>query len=175
MKTTQYQPKTGTPCHCKPGQQRDNCPTCEGTGQRIDFAVIRNRALQNTVPAVVRYEYQPATLAAARHLRDIAPGTIAEQSHMLGMSHAEPLIIAMDALIRYATAAAARYGDKLATDYVLGPPWLSAARSIRALCDGDGGAALEQDITTDSKDNGTVEAMFWQAMEIAGFTEADLV
>lgn len=38
-----YQPKTGVPCHCRRGQQRDNCPDCEGTGQRIDFAAIRNR------------------------------------------------------------------------------------------------------------------------------------
>ncbi len=38
-----YQPKTGQPCHCKPGQQRDNCPDCEGTGMRIDFAAIRAR------------------------------------------------------------------------------------------------------------------------------------
>jgi hypothetical protein len=37
-----YQPKTGQACHCKRGQQRDNCPDCEGTGQRIDFAKIRN-------------------------------------------------------------------------------------------------------------------------------------
>lgn len=35
-----YQPKTGQPCTCKPSQ-RDNCPLCEGTGQRIDFAAIR--------------------------------------------------------------------------------------------------------------------------------------
>src|SRR5438128_11130754 len=27
-----YQPKTGAPCSCKRGAQRDNCPTCEGTG-----------------------------------------------------------------------------------------------------------------------------------------------
>jgi RecJ-like exonuclease len=39
-----YQPKTGEPCACKPGVQRDNCPACEGTGQRIDFAAIRARA-----------------------------------------------------------------------------------------------------------------------------------
>ncbi len=38
-----YQPKTGQPCHCKPGIQRDNCPDCEGTGQQIDFAAIRTR------------------------------------------------------------------------------------------------------------------------------------
>lgn len=36
-----YQPKTGEWCHCKPGVHRDNCPDCEGTGMRIDFAKIR--------------------------------------------------------------------------------------------------------------------------------------
>lgn len=35
-----YQPKTGAPCTCKRGVQRDNCPTCEGTGQVIDFKAI---------------------------------------------------------------------------------------------------------------------------------------
>lgn len=35
-----YQPKTGHACGCRPGIQRDNCPQCEGTGQRIDFAAI---------------------------------------------------------------------------------------------------------------------------------------
>jgi hypothetical protein len=36
-----YQPKTGARCECKRGQQRDNCPACEGTGWVIDFAKIR--------------------------------------------------------------------------------------------------------------------------------------
>lgn len=40
---TPYQPKTGQKCGCKPGQQRDNCPTCEGTGWVVDFAAIRAR------------------------------------------------------------------------------------------------------------------------------------
>lgn len=31
-----FQPKTGTR-----GQERDNCPTCEGTGMRIAFKPIR--------------------------------------------------------------------------------------------------------------------------------------
>lgn len=42
-KSTYYQPKTGARCGCKPGQQRDNCPACEGTGWRVDFAAIRAR------------------------------------------------------------------------------------------------------------------------------------
>lgn len=37
----QYQPKTGQKCSCKRGQQRDNCPACEGTGWIIDFQAIR--------------------------------------------------------------------------------------------------------------------------------------
>ncbi len=40
-----FQPKTGERCHCQPGQQRDNCPDCEGTGWRIDFRAIRARSL----------------------------------------------------------------------------------------------------------------------------------
>jgi len=41
-----YQPKTGERCACKPGMQRDNCPSCEGTGWRIDFATIRALGLE---------------------------------------------------------------------------------------------------------------------------------
>lgn len=40
-----YQPKTGARCSCRPGQQRDNCPTCEGTGWVVDFAAIRARRM----------------------------------------------------------------------------------------------------------------------------------
>lgn len=39
-----YQPKTGERCSCRRGVQRDNCPNCEGTGWRVDFQAIRNRA-----------------------------------------------------------------------------------------------------------------------------------
>ena len=37
-----------------------------------------------------------------------------------------------------------------------------------------GAVAHERGITTDTKDNGCVESMFWAAMDIAGFTEEDL-
>ena len=40
-----YQPKTGERCTCRRGQERDNCPACEGTGRRIDFRKIRDDAL----------------------------------------------------------------------------------------------------------------------------------
>lgn len=38
-----YQPKTGAKCSCKRGVERDNCPTCEGTGWVIDFHLILAR------------------------------------------------------------------------------------------------------------------------------------
>jgi hypothetical protein len=44
-----FQPTTGQGCTCKPGVQRDNCPACEGTGLRVDFAAIR--AARMTPPA----------------------------------------------------------------------------------------------------------------------------
>lgn len=40
-----YQPKTGEKCGCCRGVERDNCPACEGTGMRIDFAAIHARRL----------------------------------------------------------------------------------------------------------------------------------
>lgn len=36
-----WQPKTGERCHCRRGVERSNCPDCEGTGYKIDFARIR--------------------------------------------------------------------------------------------------------------------------------------
>ena len=41
-KNVGYQPKTGVPCSCKPGVQRDNCRHCEGTGMVIDHAMVRS-------------------------------------------------------------------------------------------------------------------------------------
>jgi hypothetical protein len=66
-KTTQHQPKTGQPCFCKPGQQRDNCPTCEGTGQRIDFAAIRAKAPAEA--KVSEYDQQAAQFLADHGLK----------------------------------------------------------------------------------------------------------
>ena len=46
-----YQPKTGARCFCKRGVQRDNCPTCEGTGWQVDFVAIRQRQVEFTKAA----------------------------------------------------------------------------------------------------------------------------
>lgn len=54
--TTQYQPKTDAKCSCKRGMERDNCPQCEGTGWRIDFAAIRNRNKPNFSDIITRFD-----------------------------------------------------------------------------------------------------------------------
>lgn len=110
------------------------------------------------------------TLAAAK----IDPNTISEQSHKLGLMHGEPLLYGIDGLLRYAKAYKLRYEQPLSEDGVLGEPWLQAAKGFRALCNGDGAVAYERGITTDSKDNGVIESVFWAALEAAGYTEGDI-
>ena len=120
------------------------------------------------------YSYQPETAQLHDKLNNIAAGTVSARAHNLGMNTAEPIIVILDSLLRYAKAHETRYGGKISQDGFCGEPWLAMAKNVRVLFSADGGTALERNITTDSKDNGTVEALFWIAMEAAGFTEADL-
>lgn len=114
---------------------------------------------------------QPETLA---ELARIPRGTVAEQSMRLGRLNDEPLLLALDGLLRYAKAYRQRFESPLAEDGVLGPCWLDAAKGLRGLLNGDGAVAMERGVTTDSKDNGALEGIFWHALRAAGFGEADL-
>jgi hypothetical protein len=116
-------------------------------------------------------KYQGETFKA---MQQVKPGTVAHSEMMLGINRNEPLFLAMDGMIRYAKAHKARYGDTLASDYVLGPLFLQSITALRGLLDGMGAVSMELDKNTDSKDNGVIESMFWAAMEIAGFTEKDI-
>ena len=117
----------------------------------------------------VCYALQPETIRAAGAL---APATVSADSHYLGQRHGEPLLVIMDGLLRYAKAYASRFdGAKLADDTVLGDAWLLAARSVRVLLNGDGAVAQELERTTDSKDNGVIESVFWTAIKTAGYPE----
>lgn len=97
--------------------------------------------------------------------------TVAGESHLFGLNRDEPLVFILDGLLRYAKAYQTRFGGLLASDYVLGPSWLQAAIGVRELLNGDGVVAMETERGTDSKDNGFCEAIFWDAMKAAGFTE----
>jgi hypothetical protein len=114
------------------------------------------------------YRYAAETVAHANRLK---VGTVSEQAHKQGMTEGEPLIIAMDALLKYAEAYQIRFERPLFEDNVLSDPWLEAAKGIRALLNGDGAIALKRGITTDSKDNGCIESLFWDALRMAGYTE----
>ncbi len=116
------------------------------------------------------YKLQSESIA---ELAKIPPGTVAEASARLGLNGAEPLLVAMDALMRYAKAYRTHFEAHLRDDDVLGSPWLQAVQGIHALLDGDGAVAMERDITTDSKDNGVIEGMYWHALRLGGFDDIE--
>lgn len=114
---------------------------------------------------------QIETLAAQNKLKR---GTVSWAADHTGEFAGEPLLFGMDGALRYAKAYEKRFESKLCDDYVLGPAWLSWVKGLRDLLNGDGAVAMERGISTDSKDNGVIESIFWSAMSAAGFTEADL-
>jgi len=120
---------------------------------------------------VTEWQYSYPAIQAANK---IPVGCVNEQSHALGMKLGEPLLVAMDALYQYASCYKSRYGGKLASDMVLGEYWLESLQGLRRLLNGDGAIAMQRGITTDSKDNSAMETLFWECMDVAGFTEADL-
>ncbi len=103
-----------------------------------------------------------------------AKGTVNERSHKRGMANGEPIIVMMDCLYKYAVAYQQHNDQPLQNDAVLGDAWMDTIKGVRALLNGDGAYAMLNDISTDSKDNGVVESMFWDAMKAAGFEEKDL-
>ena len=115
-----------------------------------------------------QYRYQDETTTAAN---SVPKGTVAFQSHVIGLARHEPLIITLDSMIRYAVAYKSEYDRPLAEDYILGEEWLSVVKGIRGLLNGNGAVAMEQKRSQDSKDNGACETMFWAALEVAGYTE----
>jgi hypothetical protein len=119
----------------------------------------------------ITVKLQPATIAAHKSINE---GTASARAVELRLSHSEPLLVLLDGLLSYANSHEANYGTKLKEDYFLGPEWLTAATSVRALLNGNGGVANWLGKTTDSKDNGALETIFWEAMAQAGFSEDDM-
>jgi hypothetical protein len=124
-----------------------------------------------TTPHTTTVRLQPETIAA---IQKVPAGTIAAQAMSLGISNGEFLLVALDGLLAYAKAHESNFGGKLKEDYFLGPEWLTAATSIRELLNGNGSVANSRGLTSDSKDNGALESVFWSAMEAAGFEEGDI-
>ena len=104
----------------------------------------------------------------------LKPGCVAMQSHIRGTSNQEPLTFGLAGMVQYAQAYKARHETKLCEDYVLGPLFLQTLTGLRGVLNGDGAIAMQLGVSTDSKDNGVCESIFWQAMNESGFTEKDL-
>lgn len=109
-----------------------------------------------------------------KHLEKLSPNVVDGASMRLGLEGAEPLIVGLECFLRYAKAYEKRMGDKLAADHTLGVWWLESIVSFRKLLAGDGAVAMEQDISTDSKSNGVLEGLFWDAIAAAGIQDADV-
>ena len=114
----------------------------------------------------ITYTLQPETAATVRSGMDIVAC-----AHRQGVTYGEPLIMMLDSLLNYAKAYRIRFDSPLAEDYVLGESFLASLKGVRGLLDGDGAVAMVRGLTTDSKDNGACESLFWLALEAAGYTE----
>lgn len=130
-----------------------------------------NKPPMKKLPTSYVYHYSPEAMAASEKIPDNVTNF---QSHKLGMFKGEPLLLILDNLLEYAKAYKVRFESPIAEDGFASDYWLSAITNVRGLFSCDGGVALRAGITTDSKDNGALEELFWQAMKVAGFTEEDL-
>ena len=117
------------------------------------------------------YKYQDEMV---KEYRKLPERTVSQKAMEIGLHNYEPLIVAMDSMLRYAKAYKRAYDFLISDDGVLGEEFLSVITGIRGLLNGDGAVAMEKGITTDSKDNGTIESLFWKCMDIGGFEESDL-
>jgi hypothetical protein len=102
------------------------------------------------------------------------PGTVAHQSLRLGLDHNEPVICSLFDAYRYAVSYDKRWGKKINEDYVASPPYLKWITGIRDLLCMPGAVANERDISTDSKDDGYCESLFWACMKAGGYSEEDI-
>lgn len=111
------------------------------------------------------YSYQPETVT---EMAKVSPACVSGASMRLGAENAEPLLVCLDSMLRYARAYKARFGDPVGEDGFLGDEVGKVLAGLRALLNGDGAVAMERDRTTDSKDNGVCEALYWHCCAAAG-------
>ncbi len=113
-----------------------------------------------TTPHTAKYFFSAEMIVATDKVDE---KTIASHEQRKGMKDFDPVVMMFDSLIFYAKAHNARYGSKLALDYILGPIWLGTIKNARGLLDGEGMFFT-----------GTLEELYWAAGEIAGFSIEDL-
>jgi len=117
-------------------------------------------------PEYYTAKYQPETIACANKIEE---GSVSQQSHAIGMLKGEPIIVAMDAMLRYVKAYEKRFDEKISTDYVFSGHVKDVIDGLAELLNGDGAVAWEMGRTTDSKDNVALYKMRDAVYEAAGF------
>jgi hypothetical protein len=105
---------------------------------------------------------------------NITKGTISSKAHELGMAKDEPIIVIIDRLIYYAKAHKKQYETPICDDGFSGDPFKMMLSGVKTMLDAQGGYALMNNISTDSKDNGTCFNMIEKCCEVAGFNIDDL-
>lgn len=128
------------------------------------------------VPSIASYSWQPETLAAFETLARQCPGTVSHRDARLSFEAADPALVMMDGAIRWIKAYKARFEQPVADDYMARREIGGILSGIRALLNFDGGAKMERDARTpgdhsdwtDSKENGMIESLYWEACRLAG-------
>lgn len=124
--------------------------------------------------SAIAYTYQPETVEAIRQLDNTCPGTVSHRAMATGAANAEPVLIILDAAIRWIKAYRTRFDDFPGNDYMARHEIGAILAGARALLNFDGGYANEAGLLRDSKDNGTLENLYWTACELAGLDGNDL-
>ena len=123
---------------------------------------------QLIMPWKVEYQYTDETMVAAWRLRNLenlhGSTTVAVVSMAHAMSHAHPLLVMADCLMKVAEKRSSE-GSLVARDYVLGPEWKSAWEGVHGML----GAVDMEPI-----DNATVSGILYKALEISGYEESDV-
>lgn len=119
----------------------------------------------------VRFGFQPETLEL---LAKVPAGTVSRRDSDFGTRHLEPVLVILDCALRYAKAYRENFENTISNDYVARPEYLSMIQGARGLLNFDGAASWEQGKRHDSKDNATIEGLFWECVKVGGFEESDL-
>ncbi len=122
------------------------------------------------------YNYQPETLCVFEGFTSqFKDEQYALRAHRVGYAHEEPLYVLADQLIRYAKMYNVRFTDhKIGQDSFASLPFSHLCHAVLQLSAMDGGCAMGQNRTNDSKDNSVVNALIEKACEIAGINYDEL-
>lgn len=129
-----------------------------------------------------RWTWTDETAAAFEHLATTSPRAVAARDALISIQNAEPVLVMLDAAIKWAKAYRARFERPVSEDSMAAQEIGAILAGARALHNFDGAKKMERDARnldapsdwTDSKENGMLESLYWTACEIAGIDGNDL-